>query len=41
MKSAREHPDTADVVFDAWIAYAAAIFAVLAFGGPTLLAAIR
>lgn len=40
MKTAREHPETADVVFDTRLAYAAIAFAVAAFGVPALLAAL-
>lgn len=40
MKTAREHPDTADVVFDVRFAYAAIAFVVAAFGVPALLAMI-
>lgn len=41
MKPAREHPDTAETVFDERLAYAATLFAALAFAVPTLLAALR
>ena len=41
MKTAREHPDTADVVFDVRLAYLAIAFAVAAFGVPSLLAVLR
>ena len=41
MKPAHEHPDTADVVFDAVLARLAAGFALVAFGAPLLLALFR
>lgn len=40
MKTAREHPETADVVFDTRLAYAAIAFALLAFGIPAVLAVL-
>lgn len=41
MQPAHEHPDTADVVFDTRLAYAAIAFALAAFGVPTLLAVFQ
>lgn len=41
MNPAPEHPDTAPVVFDVRLAYAAIFFAALTFGVPTLLAVFR
>jgi hypothetical protein len=41
MPPAHEHPDTADVVFDAVLARIALAFAALTFGAPLLLAVFR
>jgi hypothetical protein len=41
MKPAHEHPDTAEVVFDARLAYVAIAFASVTFGVPLLMAVFR
>lgn len=41
MKTAREHPDTADTVFTDVLAAAAIVAVALTIGLPLLLAAIR
>jgi len=41
MKTAREHPETGDVVFDVRLAIVAIALTLLTFGLPLLLAAIR
>jgi hypothetical protein len=41
MKTAREHPETAEVTFDTVLARLAVAFTAVAFGAPALLALLR